>query len=78
MEPEFTKTDQDEPKLKVKRGRPKKEGQVDKKQYFAEYYAMNKEKTKGDVLCPHCNLYSSRANISRHNKKYHPELIKQK
>lgn len=63
---------------RVKVGRPKRDYEFDKKKYFAEYYEKNKVNTKGDICCPHCNLLYSKANKSRHNKKYHPEVIKPK
>jgi len=62
---------------RVKHGRPRKINvDIDKKAYQKLYYEMNKEKTKGDALCPHCKLLYSKSNKTRHNRKYHPELIK--
>jgi len=66
-----------EPK-RVKHGRPRTVNIIDKKEYQTTYYEKNKDKTKGDALCPHCNLLYSKSNKTRHNRKYHPELVKEK
>ena len=70
-------SEKEEIKIKrVQRGRPRTVNITDMKQYGKEYYEANKDKFKGDMLCPHCNLICSKSNKSRHLKKYHPEFAK--
>jgi len=63
---------------RIRVGRPRTVNIVNITAYRKEYYEKNKIHTKGDILCPHCNLLCSKSNKSRHYKKYHPEFTKQK
>jgi len=62
----------------IRRGRPQKYTNFDRKEYNKQYYEANKDKTKGNFLCKDCLLYCSLSNKSRHmNSKIHQEnLIK--
>jgi len=51
------------------KGRPRSINITDIKEYQKLYYENHKEKTKGNYLCPNCNLYCSVSNKSRHKKK---------
>jgi len=63
---------------RMKCGRPKSEIPIDKIAYRKKYYEEHKEKFKGDLLCPHCKKLFSKSNKTRHNQKYHPEILKKK
>ena len=57
---------------KVKIGRPSTN--FNKKEYMKIYYQNNKDKYKSATYhCEICNLISSKANKSRHNRTYHHE-----
>ena len=60
---------------RVKRGRPRTVNIIDKAEYQKQYYEKNKNKLKGDFLCPKCNVLCSISNKYRHNKRYHPSVI---
>ena len=55
------------PKM-IKRGRPPKLENFDRKAYNKSYYEKNKENTKGTYFCNVCNVICSKSNKSRHNK----------
>lgn len=60
----------------IKRGRPQKYINFDRKEYNKQYYETNKEKTKGNFLCKSCSLFCSLSNKSRHmNSKIHQENL---
>ncbi len=57
---------------RVPRGRPKTLDFKTKQEYFRHYYRNNRDKWNHDFFCETCELYSSFANKSRHNKsKFH-------
>lgn len=57
---------------RVPRGRPKTLDFKTKQEYFRHYYRNNRDKWNHDFFCDTCELYSSFANKSRHNKsKFH-------
>lgn len=57
---------------RVPRGRPKVLDFKTKQEYFRHYYQNNRDKWNHDFFCNTCELYSSFANKSRHNKsKFH-------
>ena len=59
---------QDETIPKIKRGRPPKLENFDRKNYNKCYYENNKENTKGTYFCTVCCVRCSKSNKSRHNK----------
>ena len=61
---------------KIPRGRPKKFFNLTVKDYNAQYYENNKEKTKGSCLCKECNFLISKSNKSRHfQSKFHKDKL---
>ena len=52
----------------IKRGRPPKLENFDRKSYNKSYYENNKENTKGTYFCSVCCVRCSKSNKSRHNK----------
>ena len=64
---------------RVPRGRPKVLDFKTKQEYFRHYYQNNRDKWNHDFFCNTCELYSSFANKSRHNKsKFHLAKAKAK
>ena len=62
---------------RVPRGRPKIYDFKTKQEYFRHYYKNNRDKWNHDFFCNTCELYSSFANKSRHNKsKFHLDRLK--
>jgi len=63
---------------KIPRGRPKKFFNMTVKDYNAQYYENNKEKTKGACICEICNCKISKSNKSRHVQSlYHKNKLSQ-
>ena len=60
---------------RMPRGRPRTVNITDKKAYNKTYYESNKDKHTGDYYCAKCNLICSVSNKSRHNQRYHSEIL---